>query len=50
MYKNCFLNNKYYLNKNYCKKSKKIVKKLLTLQFENVILYEQPREAGANDL
>ena len=27
-----------------CKKSKKIVKKLLTLQFENVILYEQPRE------
>ena len=25
-------------------KSKKIVKKLLTLQFENVILYEQPQE------
>ena len=50
MYKNCFLNNKYYLNKNYCKKSKKIVKKLLTLQFSRVILYRQPRKVGANDL
>ena len=44
MYKNCFLNNKYYLNKNYCKKSKKFVKKLLTLQYLNVILYEQPQK------
>ena len=36
----------YSIKKN-CKKSKKIVKKLLTLQYLNVILYEQPREVEA---
>ena len=40
-----------------CKKSQKIVKKLLTLEKQNDILYEQPREmriiahdCGGNDL
>ena len=31
-----------------CKKSQKIVKKLLTLEKQNVILYEQPREMRTN--
>ena len=35
---------------NIWQKSKKFVKKLLTLQFENVILYEQLRKIAANDL
>ena len=48
--KKSFLNKKNCLKIIYCKKSKKIVKKLLTLQFKHVILYRQPREVGANDL